>query len=107
MNANQLKIPVIQAPDPMLVQIQQNVNKVFTNLYNQFLGVKTTVDGSQGIGDVEFSALGLKQYQAVHGKEWIEANGQSSVGTAYQALTTLLVVPNITLAGANAYIKVN
>lgn len=107
MGANQTQIPVIQVPDPSLVQIQQNVNKIFVNFFNQLVGVKNAVNAFQGVGDIGFSALGLAQYQAVHGKQWIQANGQSSVGTAFQALTTLLVVPNITLAGCNAYVKVN
>jgi hypothetical protein len=107
MGANQTNIPVIQVPDPTTVQIQQNINKVFNNFNGQLVALQTTVHASQGVGDIGLSALTLAQYQAVHGKTWIQANGQSSVGTAYQALTMQLTVPTITVAGANAYIKVN
>jgi hypothetical protein len=106
-SGNQLNIPVIQLPDPSIVQIQQNINKVFNNIVNKITALQTTVNALQGIGDIGLSALTLAQYQAVHGKGFIQANGQSSVGTAYQALTMQLTVPTITVAGANAYIKVN
>jgi hypothetical protein len=107
MAANQVQIPVIQVPDPTIVQIQQNVNKVFNNIVGQLSRVETTVDTFQGVGDIQLASLTLAQFQAVHGKTWILANGQSSVGTKYQALTTNLTVPAITVAGALAFIKVN
>jgi len=106
MSANQVQIPVIQTGDH-LTQIQQNVNKVLNNLNAQVVTLQTTVNALQGIGDIGFASLTLAQYQSVHGKGWVLANGQSSVGTAYEALTLNKTVPNITLTGATAFIKVN
>lgn len=106
MNANQTQIPIIQTGDQN-TQIQQNTNKVLRNLNNQVTALQNFTGMLLGIGDVSFSALGLIQYQAIHGKTWILANGQSSVGTAYASFTGLLTVPTISVSGCNAYIKVN
>lgn len=105
--ANQVQIPVIQTTVPSLTQIQQNTNKVLNNIYNQVTTLQSTVTDIQGVGDVIFSPLTLAQFQQIHSTDWIEANGQSSVGTAYYSLTSIKTVPTITLSGATAYIKVN
>lgn len=104
--SNQIQIPVIQTGDSG-TQIQQNTNKVFRNIYNQVVSLISDVSQIQGLGDVLLSPLSLVQFQLIHGDAWILANGQSSVGTKYQVLTNNLTVPTITVAGANAFIKVN
>jgi hypothetical protein len=105
--ANQTNIQYIQTQDPALNQVQQNVNRVFNNIYGKLAPLQTQLSTFQGLGDIQLSALNLTQFQSVHGKTWIEANGQSSVGTAYQAFTMNNTVPTISVSGANAYIKVN
>jgi len=107
MSANQTQIPVIQTSNADVTQLQQNSNKVLRNLNNQIVSIQTTVDQIQGIGDVILSGLNLTQFQAIHGSNWIEANGQSSVGTAYETLTSFKVVPTVSVGGVTAYIKVN
>lgn len=47
------------------------------------------------IGGILRADLTDVQFQAQMGTNWIEANGQSSVGTAYQTLTGNAVVPTI------------
>lgn len=105
--ANQVQIPVIQNAADSLTQIQQNANKVLRNIYNQVVDVQNSVRKLAIIGEIKFASLTLGQFQATAGNDWILANGQSSVGTAYEALTMNKTVPNITLTGATAFIKVN
>lgn len=107
MSGNQRQIPVIQTPDSNITQIQQNSNKVLRNLSNQVDSLNTSVDQLTILGEIKLASLTLAQFQSVAGTDWIAANGQSSVGTAYANLTKNLVVPNITVTGANAFIKVN
>ncbi len=107
MAANQVQIPVIQTTDASLTQTQQHANKVLRNIYNQLTALQNTVTDIQGIGDVIFSPLTLTQFQQIHSTDWIIANGQSSVNTAYFSLTNNKTVPTITLSGATAFIKVN
>lgn len=104
--ANQTQIPVIQTGDTA-TQIQQNVNKVIRNAINQLVTLQNATSLIQAVGDIILSPLTLAQFQATHGNTWIIANGQSSVGTAYQALTLNQVVPSITVTNATAFIKVN
>lgn len=47
------------------------------------------------IGGTLRADISVAQFQSQLGVGWIEANGQSSVGTAYETLTTNSVVPNI------------
>jgi hypothetical protein len=105
--ANQVNIPVIQTQTPGLTQVQQNINKVFNNTYNQIVSLQDDISTIQALGDVIFSPLTLVQFQSVHNSDWIIANGQSCVGTAYEILTLNKTVPTITLSGATAFIKVN
>ena len=105
--ANQTNIQYIQTQDPFINQIQQNVNRVFNNLFGKTTSLQTQISTFQGLGDIQLSALNLTQFQSVHGKTWILANGQSCIGTAYQAFTMNNTVPTISVSGANAYIKVN
>lgn len=105
--ANQTSIPVIQTGTNSLTQIQQNINKVLNNIYGQVTNIQNLVNQLQGIGDVILSPLTLTQFQTIHGTNWIVANGQSSVGTAYETLTKNQTVPTITVGGVTAYIKVN
>lgn len=107
MSGNQVQVPVIQTSVDSLTQIQQNTNKVLRNINNQVVTLQNTVNTIQAIGDVLFSPLTISQFQAAHSTDWIIANGQSAVGTAYEALTMNQTVPNITLSGAIAFIKVN
>lgn len=105
-NANQVQIPIIQTGDNV-TQVQQNTNKVLRNIYNQVTSLISSTAQIQGIGDVILSPLNLIQFQNIHSDSWILANGQSSVGTKYQTLTGILTVPTISVAGTNAYIKVD
>lgn len=104
---NQVNIPVIQTQVPSLTQVQQNANKVLTNIYNQLTTLQSSVSKIQGLGDVILSPLTLSQFQTIHGTGWIVSNGQSSVGTSYETLTGNKTVPTITVSGATAFIKVD
>lgn len=104
---NQTQVPVIQTPDGNVTQLQQNSNKVLRNLDIKVVELQNQVSEMEIIGEIKLAGLTLAQFQATAGKDWIEANGQSSVGTAYAAFTKNLTVPNITVTGANAFIKVN
>lgn len=104
---NQVNIPVIQTPTQSVTQIQQNINKIFNNIYGQVTSLQTLVDQIQGLGDVILSPLTLSQFQTIHGTDWIVANGQSSVGTSYESLTNNKTVPTVSVSGVTAYIKVN
>jgi hypothetical protein len=105
--ANQVNIPVIQNQVPGFVQAQQNINKVFNNIYGQLTSLQNSVSQIQSIGDVILSPLTLSQFQTNHGSDWIIANGQSSVGTGYETLTGNKTVPTVTVSGVTAFIKVN
>ena len=107
MAANQTQVPVIQTPNGALTLVQQNTNKVLRNINNQVTGLNTEVSQIQGLGDVILSPLTLSQFQTIHGTDWILANGQSSVGTAYETLTNIKTVPTVTISGVNSFIKVN
>lgn len=107
MSANQCQIPVIQTSENNITQIQQNANKVLRNLNNQINVLQTDVSQMTILGEIKLASLTLTQFQAIAGINWILANGQSSVGTAYETLTGNKVVPNITVAGSTSFIKVN
>lgn len=60
------------------------------------------------IGGTLRADLSAAQFQAQMGTNWFEANGQSSVGTAYQTLTGNAVVPTIVdVDGLIVMIRVN
>lgn len=105
--ANQTQVPVIQVPDGSITQIQQNTNKVLRNLNNQIVSLQSSIDEMTIIGEVKLASLTLTQFQMISGTNWIAANGQSSVGTQYSQLTKNNNVPNVSVAGVNAFIKVN
>lgn len=105
--SNQTSLPIIQTSDDSLTQIQQNVNKVLRNLYNQITANTDSITQSTIVGEIKLAALTLAQFQATAGTDWILANGQSSVGTAYALLTGNKTVPTITVSGTTAFIKVN
>jgi hypothetical protein len=105
--ANQTQIPSIQTPDNSLNQVQQNINKVFRNLNNQLINLSGEVNDLMIIGEVKFAPLTLLQFQAQAGSDWIIANGQSAVGTQYALMFKVNVVPNISVSGLTAFIKVN
>lgn len=106
MSGNQTSIPYIQS-QPDLNATQQNVNKVFKNLNNKIFSLQQSNDQLQILGEVKFSALTLSQFQDEAGSTWIAANGQSCVGTDYSILSGNKIVPNVSVAGVNAFIKVN
>ena len=106
-NANQVQIPVIQTEDKDLTQVQQNTNKVLRNLNDQIVLLQDAMSLLTIIGEIKFAPLTLEQFQEVAGPTWIAANGQSSVGTTYALKFGVNTVPTISLAGTNAYIKVN
>lgn len=105
--ANQVQIPVIQHTDPNVVQLQQNANKVLRNLNNQIVSIQTSISQLEILGEIKLASLTLAQFQTIAGDTWILANGQSSVGTDYETLTSNKTVPTITITGATAFIKVN
>lgn len=107
MQANQTAVPVSQTQDKELVQVQQNINKVLRNLNNQIVQLQTNVNQLMILGEIKFSNLTLGEFQHLAGDDWIQANGQSAVGTLYSSTYGFNVVPNISLAGTNAFIKVN
>lgn len=104
---NQTQIPIIQTPDGNTTQIQQNSNKVLRNLNNQITSLQLDVNEMILIGEIKFANLTLSQFQKTAGTDWILANGQSSVGTQYALLTGNKVVPNISVTGTTAFIRVN
>lgn len=105
--SNQVQIPSIKHDDDAVNQIQQNINKVLRNLNNQVVSNQSDIAQTIIIGEIKFASLTLAQFQMIAGPTWIEANGQSSVGTAYAIKTGNLNVPTVTLAGTVAFIKVN
>lgn len=105
--ANQTQIPTIQTENDSLNQVQQNINKVFRNLNNQITDNQTAISQMTIVGEVKLASLTLEQFQNIAGTSWIEANGQSSVGTQYASLTGNNTVPTISVTGSNAFIKVN
>ena len=107
MSANQRQIPVIQTGTQSLTQIQQNSNKVLRNLSNQIDSLQTDINQMTVLGEVKIASLTLAQFQAIAGTNWILANGQSSVGTAYETLTGNKTVPTVTISGTTTFIKVN
>lgn len=105
--ANQVQIPVIQSATADLVQAQQNANKVLRNINNQLVSVQQDLSRTDILGEIKFASLTLAQFQATASTDWILANGQSSVGTSYAAFTGNNTVPNISVSGCTAFIKVN
>lgn len=105
--SNQVQIPSVQTKDDSLNQVQQNVNKVFRNLNNQIVATATEVNEMIIIGEIKFAPLTLAQFQAQAGNDWILANGQSSVGTQYALMFKTNVVPNVSVSGTTAFIRVN
>lgn len=105
--ANQTQIPVIQTSDATITQLQQNANKVLRNIYNQLEALEILVDQNTRIGDVQLSGLILSDFQSLAGDNWVEANGQSCVGTEYEFISGDSVVPTVSISGVTAYIKVN
>lgn len=67
------------------------------------------VAGIHPIGGIYKAGITVAQFQAQMGTIWIEANGQSSVGTAYQTLTGNAVVPTLSpdVDGLTVMIRVN
>lgn len=105
--SNQVQVPVIQTSDSNITQLQQNSNKVFRNLNNQISENTDAINQMTIIGEIKFANITLTQFQTIAGTNWILANGQSSVGTLYAQLTGNKTVPNITVTGTTAFIKVN
>lgn len=105
MAGNQVSIPVIQTESD-LTQVQQNVNKVLKNLYNQITDLEQLVLASEIVGEVKYANLTTDQFQDVAGTEWFLCDGQSCVGTEYSLLTGNNVVPTI-VGPPNAFIKVD
>ena len=101
--------------------IVEDDSAVFTQREKlQFIGDEVAVTDDAGnnrsvitilahpIGGTYRADISLVQFQAQMGTNWILANGQSSVGTAYETLTTNTVVPNITDPdGLLVFIKVD
>jgi hypothetical protein len=105
--ANQTQIPAVQTPDNAMNQVQQNVNKVFRNLNNQIVEVQDSLGNLTIIGEIKLSPLTLAEFQEQASNDWIAANGQSCVGTKYNTVSGNTTVPNISVSGTNAFIRVN
>ncbi|SRR6266403_2023100 len=105
--SNQVQIPAIQTSNDALNQVQQNINKVLRNLNGQIQTLTLDMDNLTIIGEVKFASLTLPQFQSQAGNNWILANGQSSVGTQYAILFKTNVVPNVSVSGITAFIRVN
>jgi len=68
----------------------------------------TSLAGIHPIGGTLRADLSVAQFQSQMGTNWIEANGQSSVGTQYEAITLNTVVPTIVDPdGLTVMIRVN
>lgn len=104
---NQTQIPVIQTDNQDLTQVQQNTNKVLRNLNEQIILLQDSLAQLTIVGEIKFAPITIEQFQEVAGDTWIEANGQSSIGTTYALKFGFNTVPNIVVAGTNAFIKVN
>jgi len=107
MSANQVNIPYLQTQDSGLNQVQQNINKVLNNQDNKIIDLQASVNEMIILGEVKFSPITLEEFQAVAGTTWILANGQTCVGTDYSQEFSQNTVPNISVSGTNAFIKVN
>jgi hypothetical protein len=107
MSANQVQIPSIQVPDTAFNLNQQNINKVFKNIYGQVASAQAQINEMTIIGEVKIANLTVAQFQAIAGTNWLLCNGQSCVGTAYALLTSSNTVPNIALGSLNNFIRVN
>lgn len=105
--SNQTQIPTIKTSDDAVNQIQQNINKVCRNLNSQITESQNKISEMTIIGEVKFASLSLTQFQMIAGTNWILANGQSAVGTAYARISGNNNVPTVTLAGTAAFIRVN
>lgn len=105
--SNQVQIPSIPTSNDSLNQVQQNINKVLRNLNNQIVTLQEAIGQMTIIGEIKLANLTLTQFQMITGTDWIEANGQSSVGTKYATLTGNNTVPTISVTGTNSFIKVN
>ena len=105
--STQSQIPVIQTADPYLVQTQININKILRSLNSQISSLQEFVGETTIIGEIKFANLTLAEFQSVAGDYWILANGQTCVGTSYSGLTKNNTVPNISVTGTTAFIRVN
>lgn len=105
--ANQTAIPVIQSQSQEVTLLQQNANKVLRNLSNKIDLNTNDINQMTIVGEIKLASLTLVQFQATAGVDWILANGQTSVGTAYETLTGNKTVPTVTVPGVTAFIKVN
>ena len=85
--------------------VEDDAAAQFTQRQNlQFHGAEVSDDAGNDrtivtvnpIGGILRADITVGQFQTQMGLGWIEANGQSSVGTAYETLTTNTVVPSIT-----------
>lgn len=103
----QTQIPLIQTDNDHLNQTQQNINKVLRSINSQVSSIQDFVNESTIVGEIKLASLNLTQFQKISGTNWILANGQSSVGTAYALLTLNNTVPNISVTNATAFIRVN
>lgn len=101
------QIAVIQSKDGDLVQTQVNVNTIFRGIADRIMKFQDAFSQQDIIGEVKFANISLNQFQAIAGADWVLANGQPCVGSAYAGLTKNNNVPTISITGANAFIRVN
>ena len=105
--------PDIGAERTLVMEITENVAGTEVEDFCLTLVSSTFADlgilqEAHPIGGILRADISVAQFQSQMGVGWIQANGQSSVGTAYETLTTNIVVPNITDGdGLTVMIKVN
>lgn len=101
MIAFKVSVPQVQHSDRIVNQIQQNLTSAFDKLQqNQLLNTST-------VGDIRESALTTAQFQSFYGFQWVLADGQSVIGSDFQHLTGLTVVPDKTGGDTNFFIRIN
>lgn len=105
---NQVQVPLLHHDDPIVVQLQQNTNKVFKNFSNQTTSIQDAIEAMIIIGEVKQAVLTMEQFERVAGPGWLICDGQSCVDTEYARLTGNNVVPTIPpFDGVNSFILVN
>lgn len=78
---NQTQIPVIIHPDPAVVQLQQNVNKVLRSLNSSLSNLSST----PYLPEVKMAFCTETQFQASYGTNWILCDGRNVAGSSYSS----------------------
>jgi hypothetical protein len=92
MTYNQTQIPVLIHPDPVVTQLQQNVNRVLRNIASNSSSTPTP---STAIGEVKSAFLTESQFQSQMGTNWVLCDGRSVTGSAFAALFGSSTLPDM------------